>query len=138
MAEYPEYELAGIEVIARGIAMEDGKVLLCEAKGGSSTYLPGGHIEFGESGKEALKREIMEELGIDAQVGDFITAVENMFMQHGKPHHEVNLVFGMTIPKGSDIKSKEDWISFKWCEIEDISSANLLPISMVDIVKSRI
>ena len=44
----PEYELAGIETIARGVCVVGGRVLLCRAKGGSSTYLPGGHIEFGE------------------------------------------------------------------------------------------
>ena len=136
MAEFPEYELAGIEVIARGIAIEGGKVLLCQAKGGSSTYLPGGHIEFGELGRDALRREVKEELGLEADVGRFITAVENIFTQHGKPHQEVNLVFEMTIPEGSEIKSMEDWISFKWCDISDIDSANLLPARMTELVKS--
>ena len=51
-----EYELAGIESIARGVCVKDGKLLLCRAKGGKSTYLPGGHIEFGESGRIALVR----------------------------------------------------------------------------------
>lgn len=135
MAEFPEYELAGIEVIARGIAIDNGKVLLCQAKGGSSTYLPGGHIEFGEYGKDALKREVVEELGIEAQVGGFITAVENIFTQHGKPHQEVNLVFEMKLPEGSEIRSQEDWITFKWCDLRDLENANLLPAAMVDIVK---
>ena len=56
MAELKEYELAGIETIARGVCIVDGKILLCRAKGGKSTYLPGGHIEFGETGREALVR----------------------------------------------------------------------------------
>ena len=56
-----EYELAGIEVIARGVCVAGGRVLLCRAKGGSSTYLPGGHVEFGETGREALVREMREE-----------------------------------------------------------------------------
>ena len=52
-----------VETIARGVAVRDGKVLLCRAKGGQSTYLPRGHIEFGEPGREALVREVKEELG---------------------------------------------------------------------------
>ena len=35
--EFPEYELAGIETIARGVCVKEGKLLLCRAKGGSST-----------------------------------------------------------------------------------------------------
>lgn len=37
---------------------------------------PGGKIEQGETAKEALVREIQEELSIKVEVGDFITAVE--------------------------------------------------------------
>ena len=84
MQDFPEYELAGIETIARGICVQDGKVLLCRAKGGATTYLPGGHIEFGEKGCEALAREMREEMGVDASVGAMVGVVENQFVQHGK------------------------------------------------------
>ena len=77
-----EYELAGIEVIARGVCVRDGKILLCRAKGGATTYLPGGHVEFGETGREALVREVKEELGVDAGTGEFLGVVENSFQQH--------------------------------------------------------
>ena len=60
------YENANIETIARGVCLRAGHLLLClPAKGGRS-YLPGGHIEFGETGRRALVREIKEELGLDA------------------------------------------------------------------------
>ena len=36
--------------------------------------LPGGHIEFGEDLVSGLKREIKEELGMDAKVGDPFSA----------------------------------------------------------------
>ncbi|MED1478413.1 NUDIX domain-containing protein, partial [Bacillus pseudomycoides] len=49
--------------LVRGIFIKDSKVLLAQAKGYTNTFLPGGHIEFGESSKDALIREIEEELG---------------------------------------------------------------------------
>jgi len=122
-----EYELAGIETIARGICIRGGKILLCKAKGGKSTYLPGGHIEFGETGREALAREMREETGLEANVGRFRGCTENRFMQHGKPHAEINLVYEMTIPEGSAVEAKEDWIEFTWCSLVDLGFANLLP-----------
>ena len=120
-----ECELAGIEVIARGVCVRDGKILLCRAKGGATTYLPGGHVEFGETGREALVREVKEELGVDAGTGEFLGVVENSFQQHGKPHAEVNLVYELTLPADADAQSQEDWIEFEWRDVADLG--DLLP-----------
>ena len=125
-----EYELAGIETIARGVCVKDGRLLLCRAKGGKSTYLPGGHIEVGETGRAALVREVKEELGVDSSAGAFLGALENSFMQNGKPHAEINLVYELELSPDADadgLKSCEDWIEFLWHDLEDLASANLLP-----------
>lgn len=131
---FPEYELAGIETIARGVAVADGRLLVCRAKGSAISYLPGGHIEFGETGREALAREIREELGSEVSVGAFLGVVENSFMQHGKPHAEVNLVYEMTF-KGSvdSLESQEDWIGFEWCSLDRLEEAGLLPADFLDL-----
>ena len=123
-----EYELAGIETIARGVAVSDGRLLLCRAKGSATSYLPGGHIEFGETGREALVREVREELGVAAKAGRFLGVVENSFMQHGRPHAEINLVYELAFdePLGEP-KSVEDWISFEWVPLAELAAANLLP-----------
>ncbi len=123
---FPEYELAGIETIARGVCIADGKLLLCRAKGGKSTYLPGGHIEFGETGRKALAREVKEEAGLDARVGKFLGALENSFLQHGKPHAEINLVYELMLDD-LNVTAQEDWIEFLWCPLADLDGANLLP-----------
>lgn len=125
-----------IETIARGVAVRDGKVLLCRAKGGSSTYLPGGHIDFGETGAEALRREVREELGVEATVGPLEGVVENSFLQHGRRHAEINLVYPMTLADAPDAPlSREDWIEFEWRPIADLDAANLLPSAMVEHVR---
>lgn len=123
-----EYEIAGIETIARGVAIVGGRLLLCRARGSATSYLPGGHIEFGETGREALVREIREEMGVDATAGRFLGVVENSFMQHGKPHAEINLVYelGFADPP-AEPKSVEDWISFEWRDLSDLDAAGLLP-----------
>ncbi len=119
-----EYELAGIETIARGVCVVDGKILLCRAKGGKTTYLPGGHIEFGETGRQALVREIKEELGLDSSTGAFLGVVENSFLQHGAPHSEINLVYELSLAQG-EIHAQEDWIEFEWRPLSDLG--DLLP-----------
>ena len=113
-----------IETIARGVCTAGGKVLLCRPKNGKYTYLPGGHIEFGETGAEALAREIKEELGLDARAGAFLGVVENSFLQHGKPHAEINLVYELSLAAG-EVKAQESWIEFEWRPLFDLG--DLLP-----------
>lgn len=133
--ELPEYELAGIETIARGVAILEGRLLVCRAKGAKSCYLPGGHIEFGETGRAALVREMREEAGIAIETGRFLGVVENSFLQHGKPHAEINLVYEMRVPS-ADVSSCEDWIEFSWVPLDALAAANLLPADFHALAKS--
>ena len=124
-----------IETIARGVCVKDGKVLLCHPKDRSYAYLPGGHIEFGETGREALVREMKEETGLDATAGDLLGVVESQFVQKGERHCEINLIYEMRLRDegrgmGDEVKSCEDWICFDWVDCDKIDSVNLLPLEM--------
>ena len=126
-----------IETIARGVCIIDGKVLLCLPKDRSYSYLPGGHIEFGETGREALVREMKEETGLDATAGELLGVVESSFVQKGEKHCEINLFYKMGLRgcevaglRGYEIESQEDWICFDWVECDKIDSVNLLPPEM--------
>ena len=123
-----------IETIARGVCVKDGKVLLCQAKGATSTYLPGGHIEFGETGAEALVREVKEETGLDSRAGKLKGVVENSFLQHGERHCEINLVYALEIDD-APVVAQEAWIGFKWCALSELEAANVLPRDMLDFIR---
>ena len=126
-----------IETIARGVCIRNGKVLLCLPKDRSYSYLPGGHIEFGETGREALVREMKEETGLDATAGDLLGVVESSFVQKGEKHCEINLIYEMRIESKSEVEvgqrtvqSLESWICFDWVECDKMGSVNLLPPEM--------
>lgn len=57
-------------------------------------YRPiGGKIEFGETAKETIHREVMEE--IEAEVSElvYLETLENIFTYEGKMGHEICMIF---------------------------------------------
>jgi len=57
-------------------------------------YRPaGGGIEFGETSREAARREIREELDIDAGELQLLGVLENVFTFRGEPYHEICFIF---------------------------------------------
>lgn len=60
-------------IVTAALIRKEGKVLLTQRKEGDDLGLlwefPGGKVEEGEDPRQALRRELMEELGIDGEVG---------------------------------------------------------------------
>ncbi len=121
------------EIIARAIIIKDGKILLCKDNSASHFFLPGGHIEFGEFSEEALRRELVEELGREAKSVEFIEVLENIFVQNEEKRHEVNMIFKVEFGD-YNLSSAEDHIEFSWHDISNILEVNLLP----EIMKEKI
>jgi 8-oxo-dGTP diphosphatase len=119
-----------IEIIARGVCVKRGFLLLCHGLGAANTYLPGGHVEFGEPAGRALQREIKEEAGLDARIGRFLGVVENAFTQKGEPRSEVNLVFEMRVPgiqPPHPPASCEPDIEFLWVPLRQLRRSAIEP-----------
>ena len=124
-----------IEIISRAFIQRDGKILVAHKKDAYNTFLPGGHVEFGEASDAALNRELVEEMGVNACIGEFIGLLEYKFHEGVKTVHEINIVFQVGIDE-DEIRSKESELEFKWIPIEAAQSYFLLPEEMVNLVKN--
>lgn len=55
---------------------KDGKILIAQRKAGDKLAgkweFPGGKLEPGETPEQCLKRELMEEFGVETRIGEFI------------------------------------------------------------------
>src|SRR5436305_13950992 len=69
--------------VVAALILKDGKVLVCQRTRHQSMPLkwefPGGKIEEGEQPRDALRRELEEELGIDARVGHEVARIQHEY-----------------------------------------------------------
>ncbi|MDE3178011.1 MAG: (deoxy)nucleoside triphosphate pyrophosphohydrolase [Acidobacteriota bacterium] len=79
-------------LVAAGILVRDGKVLICQRRHGDPYGLqwefPGGKVEKGEDLAASLLRELNEELAIEAKAGEEVFRV-----RHRYPDRYVEVVF---------------------------------------------
>src|SRR2546425_13119223 len=73
---YPELTVGAL------IVNNQGKILLTKSHKWFDKYtLPGGHIEVGETMKEAVAREVKEEVGLDVEVENMLLMQEAIFAE---------------------------------------------------------
>lgn len=73
--------------VVAGLILQDGKLLVCQRTRHQTMPLkwefPGGKIEEGEQPRDALRRELDEELGITATIGDEIARIQHEYPNGG-------------------------------------------------------
>jgi 8-oxo-dGTP pyrophosphatase MutT (NUDIX family) len=90
-------------------------------------------VDAGESLRYALARELREELGIAAEVGDYLGVVEHAWEDSKGQHHEINHLFKVTSIELSEDEtpvSLEDHIEFFWLPPNEFDEHNLQPIPL--------
>ncbi|MEV0711963.1 NUDIX domain-containing protein [Nocardia aurea] len=124
---------ARTEIIARAVVRRDGDILLVKQRTKDWSFLPGGHVEPGERVEDALIREIAEELGTDAKIAGFVGVVEHGYVEDGAQHHELNLVFEVTIAD-LDPTSREDHIEFHWLPVTRLVDTDIRPAALKNVL----
>lgn len=73
--------------VVAGLILQNGKLLVCQRTRHQTMPLkwefPGGKIEEGEQPRDALRRELEEELGITATIGDEVARIQHEYPNGG-------------------------------------------------------
>lgn len=69
---------------AGGVVVHEDRILLIASLRGHRWQLPKGHLEPGESARQAAVREIHEETGVRGRVHSYLGAVEYQFSEAGR------------------------------------------------------
>lgn len=100
--------------------------------------LPGGGVDHGERPAAALAREMLEETGLVAEVGDLLT-VHDLHLTGTAPNgrhedfHAVNLIFAATVPDDREpqvLETEGTTDDVAWIDVADIASG-AVPVTEV-------
>jgi 8-oxo-dGTP diphosphatase len=108
--------MSGTVLVAAGVVIEGGRVLLSKRKAGAhlagAWELPGGKVLPGEDPREALRRELLEELGIAVTVGEVVDVTFHHYPD--RPDAMLLLFFLATRLPGSADPRALDVAAFEW------------------------
>lgn len=132
-----------------GLVVKDGKILLIKKKTGpydGLLDLPGGSFEFGETPEETLKREILEETGLEVtkyQLFDASSVVVewkyddniNILVHHIGIFYQI-LEYRNEIRKDISIDNQnDDSLGAEFYEIKNLKKEDVSAIALMELEK---
>jgi len=121
-------------VVGVGVALvsEDRILLIKRGRepGKGLWAVPGGKVKLGERLKDAAHREMLEETGLDVEVGEVVWVGE--FLDGG--HHLVLIDFDGVVV-GGDLKASDDADDARWVPLEAAKNYPLT-LTMYDLIET--
>ncbi len=117
----------------RGLVEKDGKYLLLQrsksARGEMGYWeLPGGGHDFGESPKETLKREVMEETGIEVEVLKPFSVWD-----YKRPNVQIIGISLHCRYIAGEIVLSDEHVAYKWLSLEEIKAKKIFPELLAEL-----
>jgi 8-oxo-dGTP diphosphatase len=124
-----------IELIVRAVITDGPRVLLAQPAGSDWFFLPGGHVEGGETAATALRRELEEELGVRrVRVGGVLAVAEVRYADERGEHHELDLVHRVAVEDAVD-GSKEEHLTFRWVDRSELEDVEIRPAAVAELLR---
>jgi len=115
--------------VVAALIMQDGKLLVCQRTRHQTMPLkwefPGGKIEEGEQPRDALRRELDEELGIQATVADELARIQHEYPNGGMVELENRIFKDIQWARPNELP-KFDFLDADLTLVNDLAAGKLL------------
>jgi 8-oxo-dGTP diphosphatase len=117
------------------IIYDERLLLIRRGRGAYRDYwaVPGGRQRYGETMREAVAREVLEETGLTVDVGDVVWAGDIMDETQTPSYHYTVVDFA-AIPTGGHLEAGDDAAEVRWVPVEEVRAMRLTP-TMNDLLE---
>lgn len=134
-----------LNIRVAAIIIHNNKLLVHSNKNDNYYALLGGRIQIGENSEKALKREMLEEMGKEIEITEYIATIENFFESKGEKYHEIQFVYKAEFEKEEDKKIEytiknvegENDLEYNWIDLKEIDSCPIKPQVIKEILKQN-
>jgi len=129
-----------VVIVSAGVLLENGRVLLTQRKAGShlagTWELPGGKVELGEDPRDALVRELREEIGIEV---DVLAPMEVTSFAYPEKH-VLLLFFEVRRHATSPDPRAIDVADLRWATHDDLGTLEFPPadVAILRVIRERL
>ncbi|MGE0494433.1 MAG: NUDIX domain-containing protein [Vulcanimicrobiota bacterium] len=112
---------------AVAICHDESILLVCHEKAGRRYWLlPGGGIDFGEPAHQAARREVLEETGLEIEMGQLLLVNETLAPDGSR--HLLHLTFAGTLTGGHLRPSLDPRVcGARWVPLDELAGVTLHP-----------
>jgi mutator protein MutT len=125
--KYPDRPYVGVGAVI----VQDGKVLIVKRKYdplAGQWSLPGGGVELGETLEDSVVREMLEETGLEIEVGPVIEVFDRITRDsNGDVRYHFVLVDYLCWPVAGELRASSDAEDARFVDPADLAQYNLTP-----------
>ncbi|MCP8308498.1 MAG: NUDIX hydrolase [archaeon] len=123
--EYPEHPMVGVGAFIK----KNDSVLLVKREhepGKGKWSLPGGLVNLGEKIRDAIKREVEEEVGLKVDVVNIVDVFDSVeYDGKCRVHFHYVIIGFMVKPVGGKVRGSKEASQVKWFKAEELKDLEM-------------
>jgi 8-oxo-dGTP diphosphatase len=136
--EYPLRPVVGV-----GVVVWHGERVLLVRRGQAPRVgqwsLPGGAQELGETVAAAARREVLEETGLEVEIGEVLAAVDMIEREAGRVRYHYTLIDFSAEAAGPELRPGGDAADARWFTPEEVAGLGLWSetLRIIELARAR-
>jgi len=134
---YPSHPIVGVGAVI----VHEGKVLIARRANPplqGEWSIPGGKLELGEKLRDGIAREVMEETGLQVEVGPVLDVFDSIFPDgEGRTQYHYVLIDYLCHLRSGTLEAASDASEVRWARAEELDGLGMKQVT-IDVIRKAL